>query len=90
MAKQESSRTTLTNLTLRRDPGAAELDQYRVFDGDRYVGRIYQAEPNCWFWSLAFAVTAPADPPHGWHEPTREAAMEKLKAAYVAWRPETP
>jgi hypothetical protein len=76
----------LTTLTLRRDPGAAELDQYRVFDGDRYVGRIYQADKARWFWGLAYDLTAPADPPHGWHEPSREAATEKLEAPYVELR----
>jgi hypothetical protein len=75
----------LTTLMLRHDPGAVG-QEYRIYDGDRYVGRIYQPEANYWFWSLAFAVTAPADPPHGWHEPTREAAMEKLKAAYAEFQ----
>jgi hypothetical protein len=77
----------LTTLTLRRDPGGSEdHHHHQVFDGDRYVGRIYRHNREYWFWSLAFAVTAPANPPYGWHEPTREAAMEKFKAAYVAAR----
>jgi hypothetical protein len=80
----------LITLTLRRDQGAVGQEQYRAFDGDRYVGRIYQADKARWFWGLAYDLRAPADPPHGWHEPSREAAMEKLKAAYVAWRPGTP
>jgi hypothetical protein len=75
----------VTTLTLRREPDSTE-DHFRVFDGDRYVGRIYCADEARWFWGLAYDLTAPADPPYGWQEPTREAAMEKLKAAYVESR----
>jgi hypothetical protein len=71
---------------LRRDPGAVGQQHYRVFDGDRYVGRIHRADRARWFWGLAWEVTEPANPPYGAQEPTREAAMEKFKAAYVALR----
>jgi hypothetical protein len=33
---------------------------------------------------LSFDVTAPANPPYGWHESTQEAAMANFKAAYAA------
>jgi hypothetical protein len=71
-------------LTLQREPDSTE-NHFRVFEGDRYVGRIYQANTDCWFWSLARDVTAPDLPPYGWNEPTREAAMERLKATYAAF-----
>ena len=71
-------------LTRRRDPRAEH--HYRAFDGDRYVGRIYQVDTDRWFWGLAYDMTAPAMPPYGWHEPTRQAAMEKLKVAYLGCR----
>jgi hypothetical protein len=73
----------VTTLTLKRDRGGEE--HYMVFDDARYVGRLYQADADRWFWGLGYDVTAPRDPPHG-HEPTRDAAMEKFKAAYLAMR----
>jgi hypothetical protein len=70
-------------LTLRPDPrGAAH--HYRIFDDDRYVGRVYRAEGQ-WFWSLAFDVTAPSNPPNG-HEPSRDAAMLKFKIECEKWK----
>ena len=33
----------MTTLTLRRDLSGA-LDHFHVFDGDRYIGRIYKAD----------------------------------------------
>jgi hypothetical protein len=41
-----------------------------------------------WFWGLAWEVTEPTNPPYGAQEPTREAAMDKFKAAYVGRRPQ--
>jgi hypothetical protein len=74
----------LITLTLHRDANVVG-EHYRVFDGDRYVGRIYRGDKARWFWALACDLTAPADPPYGWQEPTRKAAMAKLKAAYAAF-----
>jgi hypothetical protein len=71
----------LITLTLRPDPETE--NQYRAFNGRRYVGRIYQAEKDQWFWAVAFNVTAPANPPYGWHELSRDAAIAKLKSAYL-------
>jgi hypothetical protein len=73
--------SVLTTLVLRQ---AGSENHFRVFDGGRYVGRIYQYNADFWFWSLALEVTEPATPPHGWHEPSREAAMARFKAAYLA------
>jgi hypothetical protein len=38
---------------------------------------------------LAWEVTEPTNPPYGAQEPTREAAMENFKAAYVGLRPQS-
>jgi hypothetical protein len=59
-------------------------ESYREFDGDRFVGRIYRADTQGGFWGLAWEVTEPANPPNGAQEPTREAAMGKFEAAYLA------
>ena len=72
----------MITLTLRRD--LETENQYRAFNSERYVGRIYQAEKDQWFWAVAFNVTAPANPPYGWHELSRDAAIAKLKSAYLA------
>jgi hypothetical protein len=68
----------LITLTLHRDPTAVG-EHCRMFDGDRYVGRIYCADTHRWFWGLAYDLTAP----YGWQEPTRKASMGKSKAAYL-------
>jgi hypothetical protein len=39
--------TPVTNATLTLRGDAVGQEQYRAFDGDRYVGRFYQAEANC-------------------------------------------
>jgi hypothetical protein len=44
-------------LTLRRD--LETENQYRAFNSERYVGRIYQADKDHWFWAVALDVTAP-------------------------------
>jgi hypothetical protein len=69
-------------LRLTQDPGGEE--QYSVFDDAFYVGRIYQAGADRWFWSLGYDVTSPRNPPYG-HEPTRDAAMEKIETALLSF-----
>jgi hypothetical protein len=51
---------------LRRDPETQ--NQYRAFNGERYVGRIYQTDKDHWFWAVAIDVTVPANKPYGWNE----------------------
>ena len=71
----------MITLNLRRD--LETENRYRAFNGERYVGRIYQADEDHWFWAVALDVTAPANPPYGWNEPSRLAAA-KLKSAHLA------
>jgi hypothetical protein len=84
----EVAHSAVSTLTLPRVPVCE--NHFRVFDSDRYVDHTYQADCERWFWGIAHDVTAPDVPQYGWHEPSREAAMESIKAAYhsIPKRPE--
>jgi hypothetical protein len=45
-------------LTLRRD--LETENQYWAFNSERYVGRLYQADKDHWFWAVALNVRQPS------------------------------
>jgi hypothetical protein len=53
-------------------------DQFSIFDGERYVGRLYKTARQGWYWGLdpfTFGLIRG-------HEPTSTRALEMLKAAW--------
>jgi hypothetical protein len=76
----------LRRANVSRKGGDWQHEDYDVFDGDRFVGRIYQADNypghESWFWGVDFQLTHHIS--YG-YVPTLEEAKAAFRTAYLAW-----
>lgn len=86
MTEERGAGSSRSRLALRREPGAAGSEIYRVWSGEERVGTILRETVGLttfWQWSVTgISETGPATVAKSGREATREEAMSAFRTAF--------